>query len=674
MRRLARNMLQHCREVVIVRDSDRSRARIRPAAHRSLGDSKLVEPSTPTWKSTPVSSSAPPGTPAAPQQPERTRSSGSPRFAALLVLLAGLAFALPTLAPASAGSSFPLLAAGSALSLAGLLILRPLFGPVLASASVFTQVTVFLLLGGIAYLLTHISLPLGLLQPSIVLAVLAVSIATPADPVVPLSAAVAVLVGNFIGSGWHEPSLSFLLAIPGAACLLSYNALRTRRAQRAYAAARLGLEGDIQRLQSNNTRMVEPGDVATAVLAAAGGFASALEPNEILDRIVAGTTAQLSAVGSLLLVWDDVHQTLRVGAIAGPNAPATTDLHNMEVQTGSVPTLRDQVSGEIVPVDPTAFREPLLRSLLQRWKVASIMGTRLERADRLLGLFFLFSARPPDTFTHRDHQVLSGITVHAIAALAHANLIADLRNAHQLKEEFMATMSHELRTPLNVIIGYTDLQIDGVFGELSEEHLDAVRRTREQGIQLLELIQATLDMSRLERGLVNVDLREVSISHFVEQLQTQIPSSWRKPTVELSWRTGTGLPSIRTDPQKLQIMLRNLIHNALKFTNHGVVSVSVSTRPAQEEVTFVVQDSGIGIRAEYLSEIFEMFRQISPADTVPGGVGLGLYIVRRFAHVLGADIEVSSAPGRGTTFRVHLPVGGPLAALQRPKKAEQARV
>jgi len=270
--------------------------------------------------------------------------------------------------------------------------------------------------------------------------------------------------------------------------------------------------------------------------------------------------------------------------------------------------------------------------------------------------------------------VLSGITVHAIAALAHANLITDLRNAYQLKEEFMATMSHELRTPLNVIIGYTDLQIDGVFGELSEEHLDAVKRTREQGLQLLELIQATLDMSRLERGLVNVDLREVSIAHFIEQIQTQIPPSWRKPSVELNWRVATGLPSIRTDPQKLQITLRNLIHNALKFTNHGVVSVSVSSRPAQDEVTFVVQDSGVGIRAEYLSEIFEMFRQISAADTVPGGVGLGLYIVRRFAHVLGADIEVSSAPGRGTTFRVHLPVGGPLAALQHPKKVDPAGI
>jgi signal transduction histidine kinase len=553
-------------------------------------------------------------------------------------------------------------------------ILRPLLESVLASTSLFTQLTVFLTLGSVGYLLNQAALLQGLLHPWIILAVLCASIATPADPAVPLSAAVAVLAGNAVASGWQVPPLNLLLAISGVACLLSYSALRVRRLQRACAATCLTLDEEVQRLQTTIPRTVEPRDVATAVLAAASGFASALEPNEILERIVAGTTAQFSAIGSILLVWDDLHHTLRVGAIAGPDVSATTDLHSMEVRSDSVPTLRENALGEIVALDPAAFREPLLRAILQRWRAASIMATRLERADRLLGLLFLCSTRPADAFTQRDHQVLSAITVHAIAALAHASLIAELRNAYQLKEEFMATMSHELRTPLNVIIGYTDLQIDGVFGELSEEHLDAVKRTREHGLQLLELIQATLDMSRLERGLVHVDLREVSISHLIEQIQTQIPPSWRKPTVELSWHVATGLPSIRTDPQKLQIILRNLIHNALKFTNHGVVSVSASGRPAQGEVTFVVQDSGAGIRAEYLSEIFEMFRQIAPADSVPGGVGLGLYIVRRFAHVLGADIEVSSAPGRGTTFRVHLPVAGPLAALQRRKKAEPAAV
>jgi signal transduction histidine kinase len=241
-------------------------------------------------------------------------------------------------------------------------------------------------------------------------------------------------------------------------------------------------------------------------------------------------------------------------------------------------------------------------------------------------------------------------------------LIADLQSANQLKEEFMATMSHELRTPLNVIIGYTDLQLEGAFGELPADHRETLGTVRQQALQLLELIQATLDMSRLERGLMTVDLRDISVGQFLEQLQVQIPAAWRKPTVELNWRAAPALPPIRTDPAKLQILLRNLIHNALKFTHRGMVTVAVSARPDRQQLTFVVQDSGIGIRAEHLSDIFEMFRQAPEGERTPGGVGLGLYIVKRLGAVLGADIVVSSAPGRGATFRIHVPNAGPLAA------------
>ncbi|MGH7789992.1 MAG: sensor histidine kinase, partial [Candidatus Binatia bacterium] len=307
-------------------------------------------------------------------------------------------------------------------------------------------------------------------------------------------------------------------------------------------------------------------------------------------------------------------------------------------------------------------REPMLRGLLQRWKATALLGVRLQRGDELRGVLFAARADRQGSFAGRDSRILAGIAVHAAAALDHSNLIADLQSANQLKEEFMATMSHELRTPLNVIIGYTDLQLEGAFGDLPEDHRDTLGTVRQQALQLLELIQATLDMSRLERGLMTVDLRDISISQLFEQLQVQIPPAWRKPTVELNWRMVPGLPPIRTDPSKLQILLRNLVHNALKFTHHGMVTVSVAARADGQQLTFVVQDSGVGIKAEHLSEIFEMFRQAPDGEGSPGGVGLGLYIVKRLATVLGAEIEVSSAPGRGATFRIHVPIAGPLAA------------
>jgi signal transduction histidine kinase len=401
-------------------------------------------------------------------------------------------------------------------------------------------------------------------------------------------------------------------------------------------------------------------DVTTAVLAAADGFIAALSPADVADRIAEDTNAHLHAAGTILLLWDETLEGYRVGAIGGRHALSGAELRQVEVPPDCVPNLRGAPDGHVLEVDPGTLREPMLCSLLRRWKAETLLGVRLQWGDRLLGL--LFVARTPHArpFSGQDHDVLIGIARHAAAGLAHVGLIADLQSANQLKEEFMATMSHELRTPLNVIIGYTDLQIDGAFGDLNHDHLDTLSRVREQAIQLLDLIQATLDTSRLERGLVSIELTEVGVPALAESLKAQIPPSWRKATVELNWRIPSGLPSIRTDPNKLQIILRNLIHNALKFTHHGVVTVAAMRHPTKDQLSFVVQDSGVGIKAEHLSQIFEMFRQAPNGDGNHGGVGLGLYIVKRLAGILGAEIDVSSAPERGATFRIHVPLGGPL--------------
>lgn len=591
-----------------------------------------------------------------------SRQSNLIKFSALLLVLAGLAFVLPAFLARERAALLPLLVSGSALSLAGVLLLVPVVKPVLSLLTPF-QMLWLAGLGGAAYGLTHLEIAEALRPLALLGGVLLTGALNPGQLLPPFGSVVVLLFGHAAGSDWALPGTT-AGTITAAGLVLAYAALRVQRIQRAQLARSEALEQDIAQLNNDLAAIREPSEVATAVAAAATRFAAAVDPVEIAERITKAATGYLRSSGTILLVWDEAQKTLRVAGIDGRDASPTSDLRQVEIQGEAVPTMRDEMPGRVIPLDAAAFREPLLQSLLKRWKARSLFGVRLQRADRLLGLLYVCRTEGQPAFSSRDAEVLSGLALHAAAALAHANLIADLQSANQLKEEFMATMSHELRTPLNVIIGYTDLQLDGCFGELPEDHRDAVQRTREQALQLLELIQATLDMSRLERGMVTVDLRDVSVTTLVEQLQEQIPAGWRKASVQLNWRVAPGLPPIRTDPSKLQILLRNLIHNALKFTHQGMVSVSVSAHPAKEQVTFLVQDSGIGIKAEHLSSIFEMFRQIPQPDSVPGGVGLGLYIVKRLASVLGAEIEVSSAPGRGTTFRIYLPIGGPLAALK----------
>ncbi len=391
------------------------------------------------------------------------------------------------------------------------------------------------------------------------------------------------------------------------------------------------------------------------VLDLARSFASH-EQGEIAQVIVNDTARTLGACGTILLLWDESSEAYRVGAMTGGGPVDLEEIRELELNPDWISRLRKDGPKLVTPLPFTAIREPVLLSLIRRWQARSLYAVPFYRGAALMGILLVARSKARSAFTEADDEVLSGMAPHAAAALAHGRLIADLQAANALKEEFMATMSHELRTPLNVIIGYTDMQIEGAFGDLDEEHNSTLQTVREQAVQLLELIQATLDMSRLERGLVSLDPTDVNVRQMLEDLQKRIPPAWRKPTVELEWKIDDDLPALVTDASKLQILLRNLIHNAMKFTNNGLVLVAASRHPSKPYVTFLVQDSGVGIKAEHLSQIFDMFRQAPDGESHTGGVGLGLYIVKRLAAALGAEIEVSSAPGRGATFRIHLPL------------------
>ncbi len=227
--------------------------------------------------------------------------------------------------------------------------------------------------------------------------------------------------------------------------------------------------------------------------------------------------------------------------------------------------------------------------------------------------------------------------------------------ANRLKSEFVATMSHELRTPLNVILGYTELLLDGEFGGTTPGQAATLRRIDRRAHELLDLIDSTLDVNRLDAGRLRLDLRALEVATLIQSVRAETQDLAENPDVQLVWESIPPLPQLRTDPAKLQMVLRNLSRNALKFTEQGTVTVSACTRDGGVEIT--VSDTGIGIASEVLPTIFEPFRQGDGSNTRRyGGVGLGLYIVRRLIELLGGTIEVESELGKGSSFRVWLPL------------------
>jgi signal transduction histidine kinase len=243
-----------------------------------------------------------------------------------------------------------------------------------------------------------------------------------------------------------------------------------------------------------------------------------------------------------------------------------------------------------------------------------------------------------------------GIAHLASMALENARLVAELRAASQLKSEFVSTMSHELRTPVSVILGYTEILRDA---ESPDERADILRRVRRSALELHELIEETLDLSRLDAGKDPPRVERVEVRELLLELFAEFSALSSIEGVALRW-DGPESMVIRSDRRKLRIILKNLLGNALKFTPSG--EIVVRGRMAQSCAEIAVIDTGIGIGSEHLPIIFDMFRQVDSSDARSfRGAGLGLYIVRRLVQELSGEVRVESVVGRGSTFSVVLP-------------------
>jgi signal transduction histidine kinase/CheY-like chemotaxis protein len=283
----------------------------------------------------------------------------------------------------------------------------------------------------------------------------------------------------------------------------------------------------------------------------------------------------------------------------------------------------------------------------------------LRRGGKIVGIQTAGYRGRQGAFTPQQRRIAGGLAQTASLVLENARLVEDLKRANRLKSEFVATMSHELRTPLNIIMGYNDLLLEEAFGGLTPEQAESLQSMQRSSSELLELITATLDLSRLETGRLPLDVAVIDLPDLLDEIEAETRAAREeKPQVALRWQIPPGLPPLQTDGVKLKIVLKNLISNALKFTDHGSVTVSVA--PADGGVAITVADTGIGVAAEAREIIFEPFRQVDGSLTRPyGGVGLGLYVVRRLLDMLGGTISVDSKVGRGSTFRVRLPSNVP---------------
>ncbi|SCL56592.1 Signal transduction histidine kinase [Micromonospora peucetia] len=232
---------------------------------------------------------------------------------------------------------------------------------------------------------------------------------------------------------------------------------------------------------------------------------------------------------------------------------------------------------------------------------------------------------------------------------------AQLRAASESKSRFLANVSHELRAPVTAIIGLGRLLDDSASDPLTAEQTRQVGLIRSSASDLLTLVNELLDLAKAESGRIEPDWTEVDLRSVFGQLRGTLRALATRPEVELVVEEPPMPATLRTDEVLLAQVLRNLLHNGLKFTERGEVRLRAERR--DEHWSLSVSDTGAGIPPGLHERIFEEFYQV-PGATRVGGTGLGLPYARRLVNLLGGRLVVSSEPGRGSTFTVTLPVGG----------------
>ncbi|MBN1679130.1 MAG: GAF domain-containing sensor histidine kinase, partial [Anaerolineae bacterium] len=307
---------------------------------------------------------------------------------------------------------------------------------------------------------------------------------------------------------------------------------------------------------------------------------------------------------------------------------------------------------------PDFLPNPLLASTQSEMAVPMIVG------DQVIGVLDV-QASEVDRFTNEDVLVMSTLASQVAVAITNAQLYSEqvkvmeqLREVDRLKSEFLASMSHELRTPLNSIIGYAEVLLDGIDGELTEDMDEDVSAIHGSGKHLLNLINDILDLAKIEAGQMDLITEDVELETFIQDVINASRVLLMDKPVDLNLEIAEGLSSVHADSLRLRQIVSNLTTNAIKFTDEGSITIRADHYESDPRMVKIsVIDTGSGISAENLPLIFERFRQVDQSHTRRvGGTGLGLSITRQLVWMHGGEIWVDSELGTGSTFNFTIPI------------------
>jgi signal transduction histidine kinase len=420
------------------------------------------------------------------------------------------------------------------------------------------------------------------------------------------------------------------------------------------------LLGELRDRSADLARSVEE---LTTLREVGQAVSSTLDLATVLQTIVARAVALAGADAGAIFRYRKADRQFRLGTSHGFDEQLTAKILAAGIREEETTALSRAIS-ERAPVqlpDLDAVPHLPLRDLTVAAGFRAVLIVPLVGADRVFGVLAIqkktLGAFPEDTV-----KLMQTFASQSVLAIQNARLFREVEEqgralalASQHKSQFLANMSHELRTPLNAILGYAELLVDGIYGELSEKARSVLDRVQSNGRHLLGLINDVLDLSKIEAGQLTLTVEDYAMPAVVHSVVSATESLASAKGLSLAASVPRDLPLGYGDERRLTQVLLNLVGNAIKFTDAGSVQVSVCV--AKDCFDVAVSDTGPGIAAEDKARIFEEFQQVDNSNTRrKGGSGLGLAISRRIVDLHGGTITVESEIGKGSTFHVIIPV------------------
>jgi signal transduction histidine kinase/DNA-binding response OmpR family regulator len=485
---------------------------------------------------------------------------------------------------------------------------------------------------------------------------------------VPLNAAVdlarRIAAGEFAGAAEHLPKRdlgNLLASLQMMSEKLRQSQLEIeedqRRLEQRVAERTAEVEARTRELLHSVAELQVLNEVAQAV-------SSSLNLETVLATVIAHAVRLADADSGTLYQYNEADGVFDPHANFGVTPEMIETLRSLHIGLGDGPVGACALNRTPVQLTGADLSNQRFSATWGNEGIRAVIAVPLLRDEHVTGALVIRRKTAGD-FSPSIVKLLQTLASQSVLAIENARLFKDsqskseqLAEASKLKSQFLANMSHELRTPLNAIIGLTEMLHEDAQDLKRAEELEPLERVLRAAHHLLELINDILDLSKIEAGRMDIHVETFALTPLVEEVVATIAPAAAKNGNQLSVRCPATVGEMHADQTRIRQALLNLVSNANKFTEHGLVTVEVARVNTRgiDEITMAISDTGIGMSPEQVGRLFQEFVQADPSTTRKyGGTGLGLSISRRFCQMMGGDITVESQLGKGSIFTIRLP-------------------